>query len=179
MSTEKILNKLKSSSKRDTTWLKQAKWRQENKEWLDFSFDVAVKIMSKLKSNKTFGLSPKNQKEFAELMGRTPQYVNKLLKGTENLQIKTIKEIERVLDINLIEVPKSEAKSELDKFFESFETFEYLYFDYKDVIYNSIDDILSSLEDNIMGENIGYNPTPEEVYEGVEDENEDKYKSAA
>ena len=34
----------------------------------------------------------------------SPQYVNKLLRGTENLQLETITKIEQILDINLIQV---------------------------------------------------------------------------
>lgn len=41
-------------------------------------------------------------------MGCSPQYVNKLLKGQENLQIETIFKIGKILGLKLIEVPKIE-----------------------------------------------------------------------
>lgn len=109
MSINKIKNRLKETSKQDNTWIEKAKYRKENKAWLDVSFSIAVKIMSALKANKAVGVSPKTQKELAVAMDCSPQYVNKLLKGTENLQLETITKIENILDINLIQVPEFES----------------------------------------------------------------------
>ena len=85
--TQKFLDLI---SKKESGWLEKAKWRQENEDWLDISFSIAVKILSALNSNKKANISPKNQKELAETMGCSAQYINKLLKGKENLQIETI-----------------------------------------------------------------------------------------
>lgn len=104
MSINNIKNRLKESSKQDSTWIERAKYRKENKAWLDISFAIAVKIMSALKANKTANIFPKTQKELAKAMFCTPQYVNKLLKGSENLQLETITKIEQILNISLIEV---------------------------------------------------------------------------
>lgn len=114
MSTNNIKNKLKRVSKSDNTWIKKAKYRQENKAWLDISFAIAVKIMSQLEENKKTKEFPKSQKELAEAFGSSPQYINKLLKGTENLQLETITRIERILNIHLIQVPQFETTFILD-----------------------------------------------------------------
>ncbi|OBX24690.1 helix-turn-helix protein [Gelidibacter algens] len=106
MSINNIKNRLKESSKQDNTWIERAKYRKENKAWLDISFAIAVKIMSAIKANKAANVFPKTQKELAEAMNCSPQYVNKLLKGTENLQLETIVKIEQILNITLIEVPE-------------------------------------------------------------------------
>lgn len=106
MSINNIKNRLKNSSKQDNSWIERAKYRKENKAWLDVSFAIAVKVMSALKANKIADIFPKTQKELAEAMNCSPQYVNKLLKGTENLQLETITKIERILNIGLIEVPE-------------------------------------------------------------------------
>lgn len=106
MSINNIKNRLKESSKQDNTWIERAKYRKENKAWLDISFTIAVKIMSALKANKTSNIFPKTQKELAKAMLCSPQYVNKLLKGTENLQLETITNIEQILNISLIQVPE-------------------------------------------------------------------------
>ena len=106
MSINNIKNRLKESSKQDNAWIERAKYRKENKAWLDISFAIAVKIMSALKANKTANIFPKSQKELAKAMLCSPQYVNKLLKGTENLQLETITNIEQILNISLIEVPE-------------------------------------------------------------------------
>lgn len=105
MSINSIKNRLKENSKQDNTWIERARYRKINKAWLDISFAIAVKVMSALKSNKAANVFPKTQKELAEAMVCSPQYVNKLLKGTENLQLETITKIEQILNINLIDVP--------------------------------------------------------------------------
>jgi len=112
--TERLLSKMMKQDQdlglyelnQDNTWIERAKYRKENKVWLDISFAIAVKIMSALKANKTANIFPKTQKELAKAMLCSPQYVNKLLKGTENLQLETITNIEQILNIDLIQVPK-------------------------------------------------------------------------
>jgi transcriptional regulator with XRE-family HTH domain len=106
MSINKIKQKLIQDSIKDSGWQEKAKWRQENEDWLDLSFSIAVKMQSALSANKKADSFPSSQKELAEAMGCSAQYVNKLLRGQENLQIETICKVQRILDIKLIEVPK-------------------------------------------------------------------------
>lgn len=110
MSIDKIKQKLFQNSIKDSGWLEKAKWRQENEDWLDISFSIAVKILSALSANKKENVSPKTQIELADAMGCSAQYVNKLLRGQENLQIETICKLQRILGIQLISVPKIEVK---------------------------------------------------------------------
>jgi transcriptional regulator with XRE-family HTH domain len=91
----------------DSNWLKKAQWREDNKEWLDRSAKIAIKILSKLRSNRNEGKSPGSQIELAELMGVSPQQVNSIVKGIENLQLQTISRIEIALSIQLVEVCKT------------------------------------------------------------------------
>ncbi len=98
-----IFKKLVSNEK--SGWFEKAKWRQENQAWLDISFAIAVKILSAFRANKISDTFPKNQKELSEALNCSPQYVNKLLRGSENLQLETISKIEKILNINLIQVP--------------------------------------------------------------------------
>lgn len=108
-----IENFLKHVSKKDSGWLEKAKWRQENEDWLDISFSIAVRVASTLSANKKVDKYPKNQAELAGAMGCSAQYVNKLLKGQEKLQIDTICKVGRILGITLIEVPKIEVKQSI------------------------------------------------------------------
>lgn len=105
-----IENFLKHVSEKDSGWLAKAKWRQENADWLDISFSIAVRVASTLSANKKADKYPKNQVELAGAMGCSAQYVNKLLKGQEKLQIDTICKVGRILGITLIEVPKIESQ---------------------------------------------------------------------
>ncbi len=117
MSIDKIKQRIIENSIKDSGWLVKAKWRQDNEDWLDISFSIAVRVASTLKANKKANKYPKNQAELAEAMGCSAQYVNKLLKGQENLQIETICKIGRILGITLIEVPKIEIKQNLQSEF--------------------------------------------------------------
>lgn len=99
MSIEKIKQKLFSSATTESKWLEEATWRAENEAWLEVSFRIAIKILRWLRAN---GMT---QKELAERLGYSPQYVSKIVKGSENLTLETITKIEKVLGIKLIEVP--------------------------------------------------------------------------
>lgn len=116
MRMSNIKNRLKKNSKQDNSWVERAKYRKENKTWLDISFTIAVRIMSALKANKTADVFPKTQKELAEAMVCSPQYVNKLLKGTENLQLETVTKIEQILNISLIEIPEFQSTLQVEQF---------------------------------------------------------------
>lgn len=107
MSISKIKQKLIQDSIKDSSWLEKAKWRQENEDWLDISFSIAIKVASTLSANKKTGTYPKSQVELAEAMDCSPQYINKLLRGQERLQIDTICKVAKILKIKLIEVPKA------------------------------------------------------------------------
>lgn len=53
-------------------------------------------------ASETLGV---NQKELAQRMGCTPQYVSKILKGKENLSLETISKIEDALEMEFKSVP--------------------------------------------------------------------------
>lgn len=102
MSIEKIKEKLKNQSQKDDMWLQDALYRQENESWLDISFAIAVKVLETLREKKI------TQKQLAEKMGLSPQYINKVVKGSENLTIETITRFEKALSVKLIAVPQYE-----------------------------------------------------------------------
>jgi transcriptional regulator with XRE-family HTH domain len=110
MSIDKIKERIIQQSIKDSGWMKQAQWEEDNEYWLELSFRIAVRISLTLSANKKANIYPKNQVELAEAMGCTPQYVSKLMKGQENMQIETICKIGRILNTKLIEVPTVEVK---------------------------------------------------------------------
>ena len=81
-------------------WGKDAAWRNENRDWLKKSFQIAVKILREIRRQKS--INGMTQKSLAEAIGVTPQYINKVVKGQENLTLSTISKIETVLGISLI-----------------------------------------------------------------------------
>jgi len=97
MNINEISKRLISESKKDDSWLKAAEWRQKNEYWLRVSQDIAIKILSYLRSKNM------SQKDLAALLEFSPQHVSKILKGKENLTIESICRIERALQIKLID----------------------------------------------------------------------------
>lgn len=99
--TDKI-NKLATTS----DWIEKANKRQENKEWLKHSQKIALKVLRTLRKEKI------SQKSLAERIGVSPQYVNKIVKGKENLTLETISKLEKALSIDLMGASKVSEKTE-------------------------------------------------------------------
>lgn len=79
-----------------TSWREKAQWRRENRRWLRYSGYIALTVMERLdKLNMS-------QKVLAEKMSCSPQYISKLLKGSENLTLDTISKLEECLDLDLV-----------------------------------------------------------------------------
>jgi DNA-binding XRE family transcriptional regulator len=99
MKTETNLEKLKKiTSKQQSGWLEDAKWREGNEAWLDYSFKIALRVLNTLRS------LPITQRDLAEKMGVTPQHVNKIVKGKENLSLETIAKLEKALGVPIISI---------------------------------------------------------------------------
>ena len=96
-----ILNRIAVT---DTTWKAKAEYRQKNKDWLRRSAKIAVLILHKLDQNRSESKHPTSQKDLAEVLGISPQQVNKIVKGNENLTLETISRLEKALSMQLIEV---------------------------------------------------------------------------
>lgn len=79
-----------------TDWREKAQWRRENRRWLRYSGFIALTVMHRLEVLKM------SQKELAEKMNCSPQYVSKLLKGSENLTLDTISKLEECLNLDLV-----------------------------------------------------------------------------
>ncbi len=94
------LNKLASNNSK---WVEEAKKRRENKNWQKHSQKIAIKILIAIREKNI------KQKQLAKMIGVSPQQINKIVKGNENLTLQTIAKIENALNIELIfkEVEKS------------------------------------------------------------------------
>ena len=71
-------------------------FREKNKSWLRESKRIAVKVLLALKEQNL------TQKDLAEKMEVSPQYINKLVKGKENLTLETITKLQDVLQIAIL-----------------------------------------------------------------------------
>lgn len=81
--------------------MKDAQWRIENRAWLKHSQAIALRILRTLRANNV------SQKELAEQIGVSPQQINKIVKGRENLTLETIAKLEGALGIVLLMLPPS------------------------------------------------------------------------
>lgn len=94
--------KIKVLSKKDENWRKEGLYRQENKKWLNISRNIAIKVLSKLRENKQLNIKPKTQEELAQILNVVPPYITKIVKGQENMTLKTIISLEEALNIKLL-----------------------------------------------------------------------------
>lgn len=107
MKDQDRINHVKSLvSNQPSGWREKAEFRKANRGWLKRSAEIAVRILSELRSK---GIS---QAELARMMDVTPQQITKLVKGQENLTLETIGKIEVALNINLINIIKPSNISE-------------------------------------------------------------------
>lgn len=79
-----------------TSWRENAEYRRKNRRWLRYSGFIAMAVSSRLKE---LGLS---QKDLAQKMDSSPQYISKLLRGNENLTLETIAKLEDCLEMDLV-----------------------------------------------------------------------------
>lgn len=83
-------------SKNTNNTLARNKERIEKRAMLRESQDIAIKVLTKLDE---LGWS---QKDLAEKMDVSPQQVNKIVKGKENLTLLTIAKLQEILDIDIL-----------------------------------------------------------------------------
>jgi transcriptional regulator with XRE-family HTH domain len=92
----KKIEKLNKISAGKSNWIENAKERQKNLDWIHHSQKIAVKILRTLRET---GMK---QNELAVIIGVSPQQVNKIVRGKENLTLETISKLENALNIELI-----------------------------------------------------------------------------
>lgn len=94
---ETIVAKLREhASPTPSKWREEAEYRRANRAWLRYSQYIALLMLNKMDE---LGI---NQKQLAEMMNCSQQYISKVLKGHENLSLETLTKIENALDISII-----------------------------------------------------------------------------
>ena len=73
-----------------------SKWLETNKSWLRHSQNIAMLMLDRMEE---LGMS---QKQLAEKMNCSPQYISKVFRGRENLSLETLTKIENALEISII-----------------------------------------------------------------------------
>lgn len=70
-----------------SNWLGEIEERIKNRDWLDLSADIAMKVLKELRRT-----------------GRSREEINAMLSGNENLDIKTIFNLGKAMDMELIQI---------------------------------------------------------------------------
>lgn len=95
---EKTLKFLeKNLSSKPSPFAEEAKWRQDNEVWLKWSQGIAMKIIDYMQEHNL------SRTDIASRLGCSPQYVSKILSGHTNFSVKSIAEIEKCLNIQIME----------------------------------------------------------------------------
>lgn len=95
---EKTLKFLERNlSSEPSTFAEEAKWRQDNEVWLKWSQGIAMKIIDYMQKHNL------SRADIASRLGCSPQYVSKILSGHTNFSFKSIAEIEKCLNIQIME----------------------------------------------------------------------------
>ena len=87
-----------NQSETPSRFVEEANWRKENAGWLRWSRQLATTLIGYMQNN---GLK---RADLADRLGVSPQYVSRLLSGTENLSFKSIANIEEKLGISCMEI---------------------------------------------------------------------------
>ena len=100
--------------KTQSNYLQNAKFRIENKKWLSYSSNIALRVLAALEESEEM-----TKKTLAEKVGVSPQYINKVLKGQENLSLQTIAKLSEALNMELITFPKFLFDQPINKVFKT------------------------------------------------------------
>lgn len=90
------MDKILKKALKNKDWLDKAIYQESNEGWLSKSFAIAVKILIEMDERNM------DREELAKGINKDIDTVKNILKGKENLDLKTISEIENFLKIELI-----------------------------------------------------------------------------
>ncbi|MBK9250155.1 MAG: helix-turn-helix transcriptional regulator [Ignavibacteria bacterium] len=93
----------------ETSTLKDVKQRIKHRAMLRESQEIALKVLERLEE---IGWT---QKDLAEKMGVTPQYVNKIVRGKENFTLEMQIKLQTILDIPILATYYEDKLQNLDE----------------------------------------------------------------
>lgn len=93
--TEKLQ---KLSAGKNPKIIEDIKYRNANRVWLKNSKKIALEILLKLDELQW------SQKDLAEKLGVSPQYINKLLKGNEKFGFEILSQLEETMELCVFSV---------------------------------------------------------------------------
>lgn len=97
-----LKDKLKKiTNEKPSMWKDKAKFRRNNPWLREYSSKIARRILSVIEDRKDL-----SQIKLAETLDVSPQQINKIVKGQENMTLETIYKLSKALDFELISFPE-------------------------------------------------------------------------
>lgn len=137
-------------SKSRSKWLKKARFRRDN-GWLRYSSKIAARVLAALEESKFL-----TQVSLADFLKISPQQIHKIVKGEQNLTLKTIYNLSKALNTELITFPDFKDSEvidvELDNATNSFNENELLWSGTNYKVYSSTYEFVKGIQE-IQNEN--------------------------
>lgn len=99
-------NTKKRHFRKVSSWMADAIGSINNEEDIIAVKKIVLKVIRYMEANHL------SQKELADLLGVSPQYINKFLHGQEDIKVSTALRYGRILGVKLIEVPDETSTPE-------------------------------------------------------------------
>ena len=103
------LNKMAHKPSKTPTWQKVAQWDEDHEDALEDYATIAFRIIKHMEKQNL------KRKDLAASLGVTSQALGRILKGRQNLSLQTIRKMEKVLGLILIDVLKENPKLSYSK----------------------------------------------------------------
>jgi hypothetical protein len=102
MEKEKFIKWLDENSIIDTSWITKAEFRQDNEWWVCKTTKISIKILRKMRSNKSLDRLPYEKENVAKFMLISQLELEQILKGNCNFSFQTLIKIEEFLEEKII-----------------------------------------------------------------------------
>lgn len=99
---ENLLQRLNEISFIDDSWKPNENFEKDNKEWLSRTAIIATKLLIKLRENKLVDRFPSNKENLSKFLNFSQVKLDIILKGQYELTIKDLYQIEKFLEIKII-----------------------------------------------------------------------------
>ena len=107
MKNENLINWLNENSVIDDSWRTKAEFRENNEWWLNKTAKISIKILRRMRSNKSLDRFPYEKKDVAKFMLISQLEFEQILKGNCNFSFQTLIKIEEFLEEKIINLDEN------------------------------------------------------------------------
>lgn len=107
MKNENLINWLNEISIVDDSWRTKAEFRENNEWWLNKTAKISIKLLRRMRSNKSLDRFPYEKKDVAKFMEISLIEFEQILKGNCNFSFQTLIKIEEFLEEKIINLDEN------------------------------------------------------------------------